>query len=128
MVLTDRFAPPQALADDPRVQVVSGDLADVVPRLFAEPVDPGLATWAADYLNDRLVGVRIGSRTVKLAFQEPELTAPVAAVHLSASDIDLQALLPDHRSPVEEIVLALRDLGGRYQRYLHQDEFGPHLL
>jgi hypothetical protein len=51
--------------------------------------------------------------------------APVAAVQLSASDIDLRALLPDHRSPIEEIVLALRDLGGRYQRYAHQDELGP---
>jgi hypothetical protein len=51
--------------------------------------------------------------------------APVAAVQLSASDIDLRALLPDHRSPIEEIVVALRDLGGRYQRYVHQDEFGP---
>ena len=51
--------------------------------------------------------------------------APVAAVQLSASDIDLRAPLPDHRSPIEEIVVALRDLGGRYQRYVHQDEFGP---
>jgi hypothetical protein len=51
--------------------------------------------------------------------------APVAAVQLSASDIDLRALLPDHRSPIEEIVVALSDLGGRYQRYVHQDEFGP---
>jgi hypothetical protein len=51
--------------------------------------------------------------------------APVAAVRLSASEIDLRILLPDNRSPIEEIVLALGDLGGRYQRYLHQDEFGP---
>ena len=51
--------------------------------------------------------------------------APVAAGRLSASDIDLHILLPDHRSPIEEIVLALRALGGRYQRYLNQDDFGP---
>jgi hypothetical protein len=44
---------------------------------------------------------------------------------LSASDIDLEALLPGHHSPIEQIVLELRDLGGRYRRYLHQDEFGP---
>jgi hypothetical protein len=44
---------------------------------------------------------------------------------LSASDIDLEALLPGHHSPIEQIVLELRDLGGRYHRYLHQDELGP---
>jgi hypothetical protein len=51
--------------------------------------------------------------------------APLAAIQLSTSDIDLEALLPGHRSPIEKIVLVLRDLGGRYHRYLHQDEFGP---
>ena len=60
---------------------------------------------------------------------EPRLgwsgVAPVTAAQLSASDLDLGGLLPSHRSPIEEIVLELRDLGGRYHRYLHQDEFGP---
>jgi cell fate (sporulation/competence/biofilm development) regulator YlbF (YheA/YmcA/DUF963 family) len=51
--------------------------------------------------------------------------APLAAAQLSASDIDLEALLPGHHSPIEQIVLELRDLGGRYHRYLHQDELGP---
>jgi heat-inducible transcriptional repressor len=41
---------------------------------FPDDVDPGLAGWAADYLNDRLMGVRIGSRAVRLAFEEPELS------------------------------------------------------
>jgi hypothetical protein len=34
-------------------------------------------------------------------------------------------LLPRLRSPVEEIVAELQAIGGRYSRYLHQDEFGP---
>ncbi len=34
---------------------------------FVEPVDPGLASWASEYLNERLAGVRIGSRAAKLA-------------------------------------------------------------
>jgi len=51
--------------------------------------------------------------------------APVTAVQLSASDIDLRALLPGHHSPIAQIVLALGDLGGKYHRYLHQDELGP---
>jgi heat-inducible transcriptional repressor len=41
---------------------------------FPEPVDPGLATWSAEYLNERLAGVRLGSRAVKLAFDERGLT------------------------------------------------------
>jgi heat-inducible transcriptional repressor len=42
---------------------------------FPAPVDPGLVTWAADYLNERLAGERLGSRAVKLAFDEPGLSA-----------------------------------------------------
>jgi hypothetical protein len=60
---------------------------------------------------------------------EPRLgwsgVAPLTAAQLLATDIDLAALLPGHRSPIEQILLELRDLGGRYYRYLHQDEFGP---
>ena len=51
--------------------------------------------------------------------------ARLTPAQLSASDIDLEALLPGHHSPVDQIVLVLCDLGGRYHRYLHQDEFGP---
>jgi heat-inducible transcriptional repressor len=41
---------------------------------FAEPVDSGLVTWAAEYLNERLTGARVGSRAVKQAFEEPALS------------------------------------------------------
>ncbi len=41
---------------------------------FAEEVDPGLVIWAADYVNDRLLGARIGSRAMRLAFEEPSLS------------------------------------------------------
>jgi heat-inducible transcriptional repressor len=40
---------------------------------FAEPLDPGLVTWSAEYLNERLAGMRIGSRAARLAFDEPGL-------------------------------------------------------
>jgi heat-inducible transcriptional repressor len=40
---------------------------------FSEPVDAGLVTWAAEYLVERVRGTRIGSRAVKLAFDEPSL-------------------------------------------------------
>jgi heat-inducible transcriptional repressor len=42
---------------------------------FPEPVDSGLVTWAADYANDRLVGTRVGSRTLRQAFDDPALGA-----------------------------------------------------
>src|SRR5215813_9357260 len=51
--------------------------------------------------------------------------APLTTAQLTASDIDLEGLLPGHQSSIEQIVLELRGLGGRYHRYLHQDELGP---
>lgn len=41
---------------------------------FDGRVDPGLVAWASQYLNERLRGARIGSRAVKLAFEEPALS------------------------------------------------------
>ena len=37
---------------------------------FPEQIDPGLVTWASEYLNERLEGARIGTRQVKQAFDE----------------------------------------------------------
>jgi hypothetical protein len=52
--------------------------------------------------------------------------AQIISAQLSTADIErLWAALPDHRSPIEEIRLELGYLGGKYHRYLHQDEFGP---
>jgi heat-inducible transcriptional repressor len=41
---------------------------------FPDPVDQGLVTWAAEYLNERLAGAHVGSRAVKVAFDEPGLS------------------------------------------------------
>lgn len=41
---------------------------------FSDPVDPGLTQWAADYLNERLSGARLGARTLRRVFDEPALT------------------------------------------------------
>jgi heat-inducible transcriptional repressor len=64
---------------------------------FAEPVDPGLATWAAEYLNERLVGSRIGSRAVKIAFEEPSLTTRERAFLLVVRGAFEQAADEDRR-------------------------------
>jgi heat-inducible transcriptional repressor len=41
---------------------------------FTVPVDPGLVTWAGDYLRERLVGVRLRSHALAKAFGEPGLS------------------------------------------------------
>jgi heat-inducible transcriptional repressor len=42
--------------------------------VFAEPVDSGLVLWAADYLGERLPGVRLRSRLLRRAFDDPALS------------------------------------------------------
>jgi heat-inducible transcriptional repressor len=41
---------------------------------FGELLDPGLVTWAGDYLRERLIGVRLRSRLLAKAFDEPGLS------------------------------------------------------
>ena len=41
--------------------------------VFETPVDPGLVDWAAEYLNERVAGVRIGTRTINQRFADPGL-------------------------------------------------------
>ena len=41
---------------------------------FVDPVDPGLVTWAGDYLRERLTGVRLHSHRLAQAFADPGLT------------------------------------------------------
>jgi heat-inducible transcriptional repressor len=40
---------------------------------FDRPVDPGLADWAASYLNDELTGMGIGSRMLQAKLTDPAL-------------------------------------------------------
>jgi heat-inducible transcriptional repressor len=41
---------------------------------FERPVDPGLADWAASYLNEQLVGKDLGARTLRARLTEPSLS------------------------------------------------------
>ncbi|HUG63845.1 MAG TPA: heat-inducible transcriptional repressor HrcA [Gaiellaceae bacterium] len=49
----------------------------VTKRVFrlAGPVDPGLVAWAGEYLEEQVVGQRLGSRSVRRRLEAPELTA-----------------------------------------------------
>jgi heat-inducible transcriptional repressor len=42
---------------------------------FAQPVDPGLAQWAASYLNERVVGLGLGARIIHQRIHDPSLSA-----------------------------------------------------
>src|SRR4029450_7576881 len=39
-----------------------------------EPIDPGLVNWAAEYLNERTVGLPLGSHGLRQAFAEAGLS------------------------------------------------------
>jgi heat-inducible transcriptional repressor len=53
--------------------VVITSAGGVTKRLFAfaAPVDPGLAAWGREYLNESLTGVQLGTRTFRQRFDEP---------------------------------------------------------
>jgi len=49
----------------------------VTKRVFRldDPVDPGLVSWASEYLDERLAGVRLGTSTVHRRLDAPELSS-----------------------------------------------------
>jgi len=57
--------------------VVITSTGGVTKRLFtfSEPVDAGLADWAASYLNERLVGFGLGARMLHQRLHDPSLAA-----------------------------------------------------
>jgi heat-inducible transcriptional repressor len=69
----------EVLALQPQVLmvVIITSTGGVSKRVFAfeKPVDPGLAEWAAAYLNDRLVGMGLGARMLHGRLEDPTLPA-----------------------------------------------------
>jgi heat-inducible transcriptional repressor len=57
--------------------VVITSTGSVSKRLFAlgEPVDPGLTTWAGEYLNEQLAGLQLGSGLLRRRFEDPSLSS-----------------------------------------------------
>jgi heat-inducible transcriptional repressor len=68
----------EVLALQPQVlaTVVITSTGGVTKRVFAfaEPVDAGLVSWAAEYLNERTVGLAPGSHALRQAFAEDGLS------------------------------------------------------
>ena len=56
--------------------VVITSTGGVTKRLFTfdEPVDPGLAEWAGEYLNERVAGLELGARLLRSRFEDPDLS------------------------------------------------------
>jgi len=56
--------------------VVITSTGGVTKRVFRvdEPLDPGLVAWASEYLNEQLVGVRLGTSAVRRRLGSPELS------------------------------------------------------
>ena len=56
--------------------VVITSTGAVTKRVFAfdRTVDPGLCEWAGAFLNDRLVGAAVGTRTIETRLQDPSLS------------------------------------------------------
>jgi heat-inducible transcriptional repressor len=73
----------EVLALQPQVLmvVIITSTGGVSKRVFTygSPVDPGLAAWAAEYLNERLVGTGLGARTLRSKLHDPGLGATEAA-------------------------------------------------
>lgn len=55
--------------------VVITSAGEVAKRVVAFPsaVDPGLANWAKEYLNERLTGIGLGARMLKARLEDPGL-------------------------------------------------------
>jgi heat-inducible transcriptional repressor len=58
------------------VVVVITSTGDVSKRVvtFGEPVDQGLAKWAAEYLNERVAGLGLGTHLLRRRFGDPGLS------------------------------------------------------
>ncbi|HEY7019215.1 MAG TPA: heat-inducible transcriptional repressor HrcA [Gaiellaceae bacterium] len=90
---------------------------------FAEPVDPGLVSWATQYLNDRVAGLELGSNLLRRRLDEPMLGVRESAFLLALRPLFEEALAAEEQSLyVGGTAGLLEDLHGEelasYQRLL----------
>ena len=69
---------------------------------FGRPVDPGLADWAASYLNEQLVGMGVGARMAHTRLNDP-------------------GLQPSERAFIQELAPAFTDLAETAENTLYVD-------
>ena len=90
----------EVLALQPQVIVVvvitsTGGVAKRIVA-FDHPVDPGLASWANEYLNERIAGVQLGTHMLRQRLEDPGLASSehafLAALRPAFTDlVDLDA-------------------------------------
>jgi heat-inducible transcriptional repressor len=87
----------EVLALQPQVVMVviitsTGGVSKILAT-FDHPVDPGLLSWAGEYLNERLVGLGLGARMLHQRMVEPSLSRIELAFleHLVAAFGDLSS-------------------------------------
>jgi heat-inducible transcriptional repressor len=110
--------------------VVITSTGDVAKRLFAfdRPVDPGLADWAAAFLNERVQGLPVGARSIASRLTDPSLgpmeLAFVDALSPALMDLEedravyvsgqARVLTDERRREIAEIDGLMRALEERY--------------
>jgi heat-inducible transcriptional repressor len=65
---------------------------------FDEPIDPGLANWAGQYLNDRVAGLELGSHVLRRRLDEPTLGPRESAFLGSLRSLFAEALATEQQS------------------------------
>src|SRR5437588_4695553 len=87
--------------------VVITSTGGVTKRLFTfrQPVDPGLADWAASYVNERLVGFGLGARMLHQRLHDPSLSGAelefldaLAPMFTDLEEVSQEALFVDGTS------------------------------
>jgi len=80
--------------------VVITSTGSVTKRLyrFEEPVDPGLANWAGQYLNERVAGLELGSHALRRRLEDPSLGPRENAFLQSVQTLFAEALASEEQS------------------------------
>jgi heat-inducible transcriptional repressor len=101
--------------------VVITSTGSVTKRLyrFDEPVDPGLANWAGQYLNERVAGLELGSHALRRRFEDPSLGPRENAFLASVQTLFAEALA------TEEQILYVGGTAGLFED-LRGEELGAY--
>jgi heat-inducible transcriptional repressor len=80
--------------------VVIASTGSVTKRVyrFPEPVDPGLANWASQYLNDRVRGLELGSHVLRRRLDDPTLGPREQAFLETVATLFSEALVSEEQS------------------------------
>jgi heat-inducible transcriptional repressor len=103
--------------------VVITSTGSVTKRVFrfADPVDPGLVSWATQYLNDRVAGLELGSNLLRRRLEEPELGRRESAFVAALRPLFEEALAAEEQSLyVGGTAGLLEDLRGEELASYHQ--------